>query len=107
MQPDRNLYHTKHTPQPYITWRACFGKGEYRYFKYPLPDLIAGMRTALYPRLAGVANEWNERMGLEQRYPASIAPSSTMPRSGPGPADALLLQYIPATSTACIDLYAI
>ena len=46
-----------------------FGKGEYRYFKYPLPKLIGGLRTALYPRLAGVANEWNGRMGIDERYP--------------------------------------
>lgn len=50
--------------------RHGFGKGEYRYFKYPLPDLLGGLRTALYPRLAGVANDWNERMGIDQRYPA-------------------------------------
>ena len=60
--------------------RHGFGKGEYRYFKYPLPDLIAGLRTALYPRLASVANEWNERMELEQRYPAKHAASQ---RRGP------------------------
>jgi len=49
--------------------RHGFGKGEYRYFKYPLPDLPGGLRTAFYPRLAGVANSWNEQMNVERRYP--------------------------------------
>lgn len=53
--------------------RHGFGKGEYRYFKYPLPDLLGGLRTALYPRLATVANEWNGRMGTNERYPDSHA----------------------------------
>jgi hypothetical protein len=49
--------------------RHGFGKGEYRYFRYPLPDLVADLRRALYPRLAAVANDWNARMGEEARYP--------------------------------------
>jgi hypothetical protein len=50
--------------------RHGFGRGEYRYFRYPLPGLLSGLRSALYPRLAPVANAWNERMGLDARYPA-------------------------------------
>src|ERR1700678_837711 len=48
--------------------RHGFGKGEYRYFRYPLPDLLGGLRTALYPRLSVVANSWNDRMGISDRY---------------------------------------
>jgi uncharacterized protein len=49
--------------------RHGFGKGEYKYFKYPLPELIGELRTALYPRVAPIANAWNERMKLDVRYP--------------------------------------
>jgi uncharacterized protein len=56
-----------------IMARHGFGKGEYRYFKYPLPDLLGGLRSALYLRLSIVANTWNERMGIEQRYPENHA----------------------------------
>jgi hypothetical protein len=49
--------------------RHGFGRGEYKYFAAPLPDIVAGLRTALYPPLAGVANRWNEAMGVGVRYP--------------------------------------
>ena len=50
--------------------RHGFGKGEYKYFAYPLPEPIGPLRAALYPRLAPIANHWNERMGVSLRYPA-------------------------------------
>jgi hypothetical protein len=53
-----------------IMARHGFGKGEYRYFKYPLPNLIGDLRTALYSRLAPIANQWSERMGEDARFPA-------------------------------------
>ena len=52
-----------------VMGRHGFGRGEYKYFSYPLPDLIAELRPALYAPLHGVANRWNEAMGIEIRYP--------------------------------------
>jgi hypothetical protein len=49
--------------------RHGFGRGEYKYFAYPLPGLVHRLRTALYPRLRPVANRWNETMGLKTQFP--------------------------------------
>ncbi|MEO8018212.1 MAG: 2OG-Fe(II) oxygenase [Pseudomonadota bacterium] len=51
--------------------RHGFGSGEYRYFSYPLPDAVAALRAAFYPHLAPTANGWNERLGVDERYPAT------------------------------------
>jgi len=49
--------------------RHGFGRGEYKYFKYPLPELVSGLRRALYPRLVAIANRWYECMDLPTRFP--------------------------------------
>ena len=56
-----------------VMGRHGFGRGEYKYFSYPLPDIVAGLRTSIYPHLVPIANRWNTAMGIDVRYPAKHA----------------------------------
>ncbi|WGF87922.1 2OG-Fe(II) oxygenase [Marinivivus vitaminiproducens] len=76
--------------------RHGFGRGEYKYFGYPLPDPVAHLRQDLYGRLAGIANGWNQTMAIDVRYPADhagfVARCRAAGQQRPTP---LLLQYGP------------
>ena len=65
-----SLYDDDHHFRSHVVMaRHGFGKGEYKYFRYPLPDVIAELRAAFYARLAPRANRWSESLGSEVRYP--------------------------------------
>ncbi len=74
--------------------RHGFGRGEYKYFDYPLPDLLAGLRKTLYAQLAPIADRWNQSMGIDVRYPPRhadfIARCHAAGQTRPTP---LMLQY--------------
>jgi len=52
-----------------VMGRHGFGRGEYKYFAYPLPDAVGSLRNAIYPRLVPIANRWNAAMGIDVQYP--------------------------------------
>jgi uncharacterized protein len=74
--------------------RRGFGRGEYKYFAYPLPDIVADLRTVMYPRLAPIANRWNELMRIAVCYlDAHIDFVKRCHKAGQTQATPLLLQY--------------
>jgi hypothetical protein len=74
--------------------RHGFGRGEYKYFAYPLPEPVAVLRAALYPPLAEIANRWNQAMAIDLRYPREHASYLARCReAGQAKPTPLLLQY--------------
>ena len=77
-----------------VMGRHGFGRGEYKYFAYPLPDIVAELRAELYPRLVPIANRWNRQMRLDSTYPAGHAEFLALCRAtGQDRPTPLLLQY--------------
>lgn len=87
--------------------RFSFGRGEYKYFDYPLPGIISALRPKLYTRLQPIANHWNEVMGINMQYPKEHSQFiNRCHRAGQLKPTPLLLQYGPGDFN-CLhqDLY--
>jgi uncharacterized protein len=91
------LYHQEHGFRSHIIMsRHGFGRGEYKYFSYPLPPLVQSLRTAAYSKLAPIANAWNERLRQPVRFPADHAAFlKRCHQAGQVRPTPLLLEYAP------------
>ncbi len=102
MYPDEARFRSR-----VVMGRHGFGRGEYKYFHYPLPDPVSALRDSIYPRLQPIANRWSAAMGIDVRYPAQHADYIVRcHRAGQTQPTPLLLQYEPGDYN-CLhqDLY--
>jgi hypothetical protein len=74
--------------------RYRFGLGEYKYFTYPLPPLLQTIRETVYPRIAPIANQWMEWLGLDRRFPPTFAELQSLCHlAGQNKPTVLILRY--------------
>jgi len=67
----RDLYETGEFRSRVVMERYAFGRGEYKYFSYPLPNAVRELRTRLYAHLAPIANRWHHAMKIDEQFPAT------------------------------------
>lgn len=90
-----DLYsHASHFRKTVNMARQSYGEGEYRYFAEPVPEPVATLREAFYPPLARIANRWAERLGSDERFPATLGEYRALcERSGQVHPTPLMLDY--------------
>lgn len=90
-----SAYHADQTYRKTVNMeRYRFGAGEYKYFQYPLPDLITELRESIYPMIAPVANQWMEELGMDKRFPDTHAEMKKLcSDNGQTKPTALILKY--------------
>jgi hypothetical protein len=89
-----NYEHPGRYRKTVVMERHRFGLGEYKYFDYPLPDLLQSIRETIYPKLAPVANRWMELLRLDARFPAKLSQLQRLCREhGQKKATPLILRY--------------